>query len=358
MIRAAAKLSCLAILALPAPSQESAYVGAAACSGCHPQQYESQSASGHALTLHQAGEHPLYENFQPQRPLRLEPRYRFVYSLDAGGFHVEADDGEYLLDLPLEWAFGAGSHGVTFVSRLDDRNYVEHAFSFYTKENGLAVTTGHESRRPETLHQAVGLAYPAASEGIGRCFACHSTGGTSFSRSGEVSVREQGVRCETCHGPGADHIAGISAEDRTAAQLAIDNPKRLSPSELNEFCGDCHRRPKTPFASFDYREAWNVRHQPPYLARSRCFTGSADLSCLSCHNPHEDIRRENAAHYRERCLNCHLGGTAEPALACGPIEQADCVECHMPAVGVGDYLAFRNHWIGVYREFDTTIPSR
>ncbi len=358
MIRAASKLACLAVLAMQASSQESAYVGAAACGGCHPRQFESQSASGHAQTLHRPEEHPLHEHFQPRRPLRLEPRYRFVYSLGAEGLHVSADDGEYLLDLPLEWAFGAGAHGVTFVSQSDERNYVEHRFSFYARANGLAVTTGHESLRPETLHQAVGLAYPAAAEGIGRCFACHSTGGVSFGRRGEVNVRERGVQCETCHGPGADHIAAIAVEDRTGARLAINNPKRLSPSELNEFCGACHRRPKTPSADFDYREAWNVRHQPPYLARSRCFIEGADLSCLSCHDPHEDIRRENAAYYRKKCLNCHLDGGPEPASACGPAARADCVECHMPAVSVGDHLAFRNHWIGVYGEFDKTIPSR
>ena len=357
-MRAKWKLGCLAMLAVPAQAQESAHAGSAACGVCHPQQYESQSASGHARTLVQADAHPFAEEFLPRQPLRQEPRYRFVYSLDESGFNVAIDDGEYLLDLPLEWAFGAGAQGVTFVSQSDERNYVEHAFSYYAKANGLAITTGHESVRPETLHQAAGRPYRATADEIGRCFACHSTGGISFGRTGGVSVRELGVRCETCHGPGGDHIAPLSAGDRLTARLAIDNPKRRSPAELNEFCGDCHRRPKSPSANFDFREAWNVRHQPPYLARSRCFLDSGNLSCLSCHNPHEDVRPEDAAYYRSKCVDCHIGGTLEPASACGAVERVDCVECHMPEVEVGDHLALRNHWIGVYAESDKTVPSR
>lgn len=358
MSRSVRRLGFLAILAVPASPQEPAYVGAAVCAPCHPRQYESQGGGGHALTLHRTEEHPLFDRFQPRQPLRLEPRYRFVYSRHDGGFRVAADDGEYLLDLPLEWAFGAGAHGVTFVSQSDERHYVEHTFSFYPTVDGLAVTTGHESLRPETLHQAVGLAYRATADGIGRCFACHSTGGISFDRSGEVRVQEHGVRCEACHGAGTGHIQALAADEQAAARLAIDNPKRRSPSELNAFCGDCHRRPQTPSVDFYYREAWNVRHQPPYLARSRCFVASTDLSCLSCHDPHRNVRREEPPFYRDKCLGCHLVGDPRPVSACGSVEQSDCVECHMPEVRVGDHLAFRNHWIGVFTGSDKIIPSR
>ncbi len=348
----------IAISAMQALSQEPGYVGAVTCGGCHPQQYESQSASGHAQTLHRSAEHPLAVDFVPMRPLRLGSRYRFAYTFGEGGFAVTTDDGEYALDLPLEWAFGAGAHGVTFVGQSDERHYLEHTFSFYSKARGLAITTGHEASQPETLHQAAGMAYRAESDGIGRCFACHSTGGVFFGAGGEVRVGEVGVRCEACHGPGANHISAIAAANGAGGPLAINNPGLWSPSQLNEFCGDCHRRPKTPSTNFDYAAAWNVRHQPPYLARSGCFEGSVDLSCLTCHDPHENIRQGDTPYYRSKCLACHLGGAQEPAASCGPVEQADCVECHMPAVAVGGHLGFRNHWIGVYADSDKTIPAR
>ena len=358
MIGIAGRLGCLALLAALASAQESPYIGSAACGTCHPEQHQGQSQTGHARTLYRAGEHPLARRFPPPGPLRLKPKFRFVYSLDAAGFQVAVDDNEFVLDLPLEWAFGSGSHGVTFVSQLDERNYLEHTFSFYAAGGGLGVTTGHESGRPDTLHRAAGLTYRATSEGIGRCFECHSTGGASFGADGGVRVREGGVRCETCHGPGAAHVAGIASSDLPGARLAIDNPNRWHPEELNAFCGDCHRRPATAAAEFDYAQAWNVRHQPPYLARSRCFSEGEGLGCLTCHRPHEALRRDDAAYYRAKCLDCHSDGAPAPAASCGPVDTGDCVACHMPTVRVGEHLAFRNHWIGVYARSNPTVPAR
>jgi Doubled CXXCH motif (Paired_CXXCH_1) len=69
-----------------------------------------------------------------------------------------------------------------------------------------------------------------------RCFRCHSTGPVNLAAGYIIQPSEPGVRCESCHGPGAAHVQANGAPG------AIQNPKRLKAAELNELCGACHRR--------------------------------------------------------------------------------------------------------------------
>ena len=358
--------ACLLALLFPfaSPGQESTtagrYVGATVCGSCHPGELERQSRSGHARTLHRASEHPLRDQFVPRRPLRREPGFQFRYRYDGELVTVQADDNEFVMELPIEWAFGAGDHGVTFVSRLNRLNYLEHAFSYYSDAGALDITPGHETIRPETLVQAMGLRYKVRGPGnaISNCFRCHSTGPLSYSPRQEVAVSEPGVRCETCHGPGRSHVDAVTAGDTALAARAIRNPKHFAADEQLQFCGQCHRDPRGPSDRFDFEVAWNVRHQPPYFRNSRCFQESGDgFSCFTCHDPHEAVRRDQPGYYRERCMTCHATDTV-PADACAADRPSDCTGCHMPTVAVNSHLKFKNHWIGIYLEDGSLTPAR
>ena len=347
--------------AQPLPDGET-FLGANVCGSCHPAEYRRQSLSGHARTLHRAPEHPLADSFVPAQSLTRPPEYRFRYRKEAGQITVQADDNEYVMELPIEWAFGAGDHGVTFVSRMNRRTYLEHAFSYYSTSDSLELTTGHESIRPETLLQATGLSYTVQGPGnsISDCFECHSTGPLSYSPQQEVLVNEPGVRCESCHGPGGAHVAAVGAGDAAFARSQIGNPLRLPADDLLRFCGACHRDPRGDSGHFDLGLAWNVRHQPPYLRQSRCFQASGeDLTCFTCHDPHDPLRRGDPAYYRDRCVACHDGAQrSAPAEACGAGMPTDCTVCHMPKVAVSPNLKFKNHWIGVYPADGGLKPAR
>lgn len=311
--------------------------------------------------MHRAPDHPLAAGFLPGKPLRRDPNFRFWFKREDTGLSVLADDGEFVMNLPIEWAFGAGDHGVTFASRLDENLYVEHAFSYYADAGSLDLTTGHEKEKPSTLHQAMGIAYTTETSGqsIRACFQCHSTGGVSFSGEGEVRVTEQGVRCEVCHGPGGRHADSVSRGEVELAKRQIRNPKRLTAAEMNDFCGTCHRVVRDEGPAFDFNFAWNVRHQPPYLSRSECFLKSdGELSCINCHNPHGKVRRNEPDFYRPKCLGCHEGSAVEPSAVCQAGRAPDCTSCHMPEVQVSVHLSFKNHWIGIYNEANRLIPVK
>lgn len=57
----------------------------------------------------------------------------------------------------------------------------------------------------------------------------------------------------------------------------------------------------------------NVRFQPYRLGNSRCWDADdARISCLACHNPHEQLHRD-VAFYDSKCTSCHVRPGTQPA---------------------------------------------
>src|ERR1700722_11875447 len=68
------------------------------------------------------------------------------------------------------------------------------------------------------------------------------------------------------------------------------------------------------------------------LRESRCFLQSKGaLTCLTCHNPHQAPRGEEATlHYAAACRQCHSGAFNSLVAAAKHTAAPDCVSCHMP----------------------------
>lgn len=228
----------------------------------------------------------------------------------------------------LRWAFGAGAQAITYVSQVDEDTYLEHGQSWYKKSGGLALTPGHQGPKGVTYKTF------APDANILRCFQCHSTGKPRINAARAIEPAEAGVRCEACHGAGADHAAAPAREN-------IQNPRRLTAAQVNDQCGQCHRMPPAKGVATNFENPWNVRHQPVYFSQSACFLKSeGKLSCLNCHNPHEDTKVAAEA----QCVACHAKPKHQTVVSNKP-----CVSCHMPVVNPSPLLGFANHWIGVYR---------
>jgi hypothetical protein len=299
------------------------HVGAAACGKCHVREFAAQSRTGHARALSRAETHPLRGSW-PLATTEARRTGGFRYRFD--GLTLRVDNGNDVLAVPLEWAFGAGLQAVTFVSQVDAKSSVELYLTYFSKLRGFGPTPGHAALRPVNLAEAAGLFYPVgdAAAGIEGCFDCHSTG-----------KLENGVRCEACHGAGSGHAA-------SGGKQRLTNPGKMTAAEMNRFCGRCHRPPAADAAKVDWSYAWNVRHQPVYFSESACFLKSkGKLRCTTCHEPHEELATA-ASHYDAKCMGCHTTRAA----ACG---DRNCAECHMPRVSPEPPLGFTNHWIGVYR---------
>jgi tetratricopeptide (TPR) repeat protein len=272
----------------------SGYAGSEVCGKCHAAQFESQSKTAHAHAL---------------RPAQ---------ATDPGpGSHSQ-------------WAFGAGAKAVTWISQTGEETIAEHGLSYYAATKSLAFTPGHTSSA-----DLVYRTFDPIATGL-RCFRCHSTGPLTLAAGFRVQPSEPGIHCEACHGPGRAH-----AESGGAA--AIQNPKRLSPVQINTLCGACHRQASDLDDDTDWSNVWNVRHQPSYLHRAACFRNSnGALSCLTCHDPHQPMKTAASA-YDARCTSCHA-----KAAHTTPIAARSCIGCHMPQVTASANLKFTNHWIGIY----------
>jgi hypothetical protein len=336
-------LGCLAVVVLSLQGAEpDRYIGAETCRPCHPAEFIAQRASAHAAALSPVSPGASFSENKISRP----PRYRYEILRVQNGLRVHIDNGADLMDLPLEWAFGAARQAVTFITRVNQEWYIEHYASWYTATKSYGPTPGQGDLHPKNMQEAAGVLYKISDPqfGVKGCFECHSTGPVSFDKKGEVHLTENGVGCESCHGPGSEHAA-----DPRRHRLV--NPGQLSAPQLNDFCGRCHRMTAGRNVTIDWNFAWNVRHQPVYLSQSRCFLQSAGkLSCLTCHSPHEAAAAKPAAFFNDKCLQCHSG--------CAIKSRTNCIDCHMPLVSPQSPLRFTNHWIGIYSTGAKLKPIR
>jgi predicted CXXCH cytochrome family protein len=178
------------------------------------------------------------------------------------------------------------------------------------------------------------------------CFGCHST---ALVRDGErIYPRESllGIGCESCHGPGKEHIQAVQRgeRDRRMAHLAA-SPGAVATS----VCGSCHRAPGQADLGDPAVRAQIARFQSTALEQSACFLRSGGrLGCTGCHDPHADVERGSPAKYNAVCRSCH---SAKPAQRACPVQPTgDCISCHMPRqqLPIPTHPEYRNHWIGIW----------
>jgi predicted CXXCH cytochrome family protein len=218
---------------------------------------------------------------------------------------------------------------------------------------GWQMSPGYES------HDALSLARPIEPE----CLNCHASG--VLHRPGTQNgyewppVREAGVGCERCHGPGAAHAA-------KQGKGSIVNPAKLAPALRDSVCAQCHLtgvervararrnpgdfRPGEDLRDYAVSFVWKDGGAEPLhstshaerLAWSVCKKKAGDsLWCGSCHYPHAArAQQPREVVIRSACMGCHRGSDH----AAG---EHECVRCHMPSLAARDapHAAFTDHSI-------------
>lgn len=92
------------------------------------------------------------------------------------------------------------------------------------------------------------------------CISCHSTYGSIDQDLAKGLRLDEGVSCESCHGPGSMYKSASVMRDR---DLAIDMGMTL-PTE--DVCRKCHNSESPTFKSFNYEEALQkIAHPDPTL---------------------------------------------------------------------------------------------
>jgi tetratricopeptide (TPR) repeat protein len=324
------------MLASVLPALADDFAGAAQCGACHAAQFEKQRRSRHAASLRPILQSSLAE-ILVGRTVRESNGLQFEYRAAPGGILVTVSRGRQQSAGLLEWAFGDGAQGITPVGRVGGQ-FFEHRVSWYPQQARAGLTMGHSAAAPASMAACLGQNQAPAV--IRRCFGCHASG---IKDGPELSAMRPGIDCERCHGPGAQHVSRPSAG-------SIHNPGRLPVSALVAACGECHRLPESgggPSAA-ELARPETIRFAPIGLMASRCYQASGRLSCLTCHDPHEDARTD-AQFYTAKCLGCHRPQVRGGKNACRRAAGENCLPCHMPRSSPLPYLEFTDHRIRIVR---------
>ena len=342
-------LSVVAIIlfwvgSVPAAGQVAPQNFSSACARCHPKEAASEPTTPMGRALELPGANPTLAS-HPKLTVRKGP-YTYTVQTEENKSVYSVTDGIHTIAIPIRWSFGEGAQ--TWLLEHNGE-YYESLVSYYPSIDGLDITTGDGSLKPDTLESAIGR--KLSNNDVTACFDCHATKAVS---NGQLSLAtlEPGVRCEHCHTGLENHLVSQiqSGGDIVSAPPSLG---RLNPEEISRFCGQCHRTWEL-VARRGWRGVINARFQPYRLANSKCFDGTDHrIGCLACHDPHQTVVRDDTF-YDPKCLACHAasGSSSLPprparAKVC-PVAKSNCVTCHMPKVRLPNGLmTFYDHQIRV-----------
>jgi hypothetical protein len=91
-----------------------------------------------------------------------------------------------------------------------------------------------------------------------KCLKCHSTAASVNQKLIDTITVEEGVSCETCHGPGSAYKAMAIMKDQAKSKangLIIPDEK---------LCKTCHNAESPTFKGFDFKTSWaKISHPMP-----------------------------------------------------------------------------------------------
>jgi hypothetical protein len=333
-------VALLAIQNLCLAASPAAPERATVCGKCHAAQMKTSPSTsmGHALESVADGEilrtNKLVTFTDGQYSYRIERQGdQSIYSVS---------DGAQTLTVPIEWAFGLGAAGQTYVFAKDGEFY-ESRVSFFRELGGLDLTLGAASVAPKNILQAAGHLMDRQTKA--RCFGCHAT---NAAQGLDLTLDKMtpGVRCERCHGPTENHLEGLKKGDMKL--FAMKKLSQMSTEQMSNYCGQCHRTWEEIALDTNRLGIQNVRFQPYRLTNSKCYDAEDPrISCVACHDPHVEVSRK-VTDYDGKCQACHGGG--RPGTRACKVATSDCSSCHMPKIEIpGSHHKFSDHQIRIVR---------
>jgi Flp pilus assembly protein TadD len=279
-----------------------------------------------------------------------------------------------VLELTADFVVGSGNHARTFLHRYADGRLVELPVSWYAENGGVwAMSPGYDRPDHQDFRRVVNE----------DCLACHDAyprelledegNGPRFS-----ATLPEGIDCQRCHGPGRAHVDAIKNGNIELGRRVIATPSTFSRELQLETCMQCHLEPTSRPLPFQIRRY----NRPPFsyvpgnalsdvfiyfdhapgqtddkfeiagaayrLRKSACFKQS-EMTCTTCHDPHDIPRGEQAArHYVAVCQSCHAAVHKQTTPRVQGVRAgATCVDCHMPKRRTDDavHVVVTDHFI-------------
>lgn len=363
------------------------YVGINTCKQCHSQIYQTFMQTGMGQSFDYATHTKSKGNFEKAKLLYDKFSDLYYKPLFAGDtlkvleFRLAGKDTIYKRLQPVSYIVGSGQHTNSHI--INSNGYLYQApFTFYAQQGKLDLPPGFENGHNTRFSRIIGV----------ECMSCHNAY-PKFVMGSENKYAEvpQGINCERCHGPGAEHVrrkqAGENIDTSKYIDYSIVNPGKLKADLQFEICQRCHLQGnavlKPGKSFFDFKpgmllsEVMEV-YLPRYknadedfimashadrMKQSQCFIQSAKkadntglrpyknaMTCVTCHNPHVTSKSLGDGYFNAKCNSCHT--TVKHNLCIAPQAKLDaaqnnCVSCHMPKSGSTDipHVTVHDHYI-------------
>jgi hypothetical protein len=317
------------------------------CVSCHPAEAKGYATTSMARALSRSATQPTGEF------LHSLSGTKFSVTQERDGMHQRIMRGDISGEYRIAYVVGSGHRAFGYLIQIGDYLF-QSPITYQTQQGVWTMAPGYEENPNPDFNRPVGF----------ECLLCHSgkvqpVKGTR-NRYENPPVTEDGISCERCHGPAAQHLAKPSRTN-------IVNPRRLQPDARDSICEQCHLQGEarvlnpakdwddfipgttleTTFTVFTGDSGDNsplrVISQSQQLRRSTCWQKSDKrLWCGTCHDPHSEPH-DKLVYYREKCLACH----AKTLTQTHQTQNSDCTGCHMPSRGTidGAHAAFTDHQI-------------
>jgi len=282
-------------------------------------------------------------------------------------FRLEGKDTVHNRVERISFIVGSGHHTNSHIINMN--GYLTQApITFYAQDSIWSMAPGFEKEN-QRFDRIL----------TSECITCHNHyPELEIGSSNKYDNMPTGIQCERCHGPGKLHVekmlTGQEVDTSKYIDYSIVNPRHL-PSDLQmDVCQRCHLQGVAVLEEgktfYDFRpgmhlsEVMNVflprftdsdenfimASQADRLRMSKCYVNSNQMSCISCHNPHQSVQSTKSEYYNLACQNCHQ---AKQVNACSESHEKrnafnnNCVKCHMPPSHSIDipHVSITDHYI-------------
>jgi predicted CXXCH cytochrome family protein len=355
----------------------SGYVDPATCAICHREIARTWRLTGMGRSFYRPAAENTVEDYKTHNTVynRASDRSYTMLERDGKWYQRRSQIGfggkeTNVVEKQVEYIIGSGNHSRTYLYRNSEGNLVEMPVSWYSEKGGYwAMSPGYDRANQADFRRTI----------VNECFSCHNSYPQSKQAShfadptfdGSVPA---GIDCQRCHGPGRAHIEAASSGNAApeAIRRAIVNPAKLDRDRQLEVCMQCHlettsrmssRLPRYDQRPFSFEPGKNLNDYFTYfdypprtghddrfeivsaayrLRMSACFR-SSQMTCITCHNPHQAPRGQEASQtYNAVCRTCHADTHKSEMSA-----KSDCIGCHMPKRRSDDavHVVMTDHYI-------------
>lgn len=368
----------LLVAAGPLQAQsERTYAGAQACAKCHAGETHAWTESRHNKIMQAATPESVEGNFSVGR-IELRGVTYILQRRDRKFYIAESDGAGKQWEHRIEYTLGERriQH---YLSTLPDGRIVVLPTTW--DNIGKKWIDATDSQNPEESAEGTQVWNKS-------CYSCHvSRGQKNFdlnSLSYRTTWQSLGIDCESCHGPGSEHVAkasgakGPDADLRAMLKQTIVNPAKLDATRSTMICAECHsfrdayadgftaganyydyflpvmqyRLPESDDPPYwgDGRPRWFANESLAFW-QSQCFL-KGGATCATCHKqPHQvNVSAQTGSEANAACAGCHKGITADISKHTHHAEKSAgsaCLGCHMPQTVVGVGSRMRDHSISV-----------